>query len=99
MTDVPTEPLPTAPDAAPAAAPIADDVPWQPLPLAARGVARLVGALVGALPTLPLWLVFVFRVFDGWAIRIAAIVVLAGLGAALGAWLGQRRWAATSWRL
>jgi membrane protein YdbS with pleckstrin-like domain len=92
----------TDPSVAPPESPVpaaTDEVPWQPLPRAARGIAVFVGALVGMLPCLPIWGALVVRLVDGWGMRIGLGLLLLAAGAAFGAWMGVRRWASTAWRL
>jgi len=94
MTD-----LPATPAEAPPPAPAPTEATWYPLPPAARGVMQFTWALACLVPCLPLWFFVVWQLTDRWGLRFAGLAALLVLGAAWGAWLGYRSWAATSWRL
>jgi membrane protein YdbS with pleckstrin-like domain len=71
---------------------------WQPLPLAARRVSTLVGAL-GWLPFGVIPALVATTVIDGWPARIALGLACMALAALVGARLGRARWSRTTWRL
>ncbi|KFN44056.1 PH domain-containing protein [Arenimonas oryziterrae] len=93
-----------SPDAVSAAAVPFAEAAWQALPAPAAQLAMISGALAGFVLALVSGLVLGWRVmlvrWDGslWA-TIAGVLVFAVLGAALGVWLGYRRWKFAAWRL
>jgi membrane protein YdbS with pleckstrin-like domain len=74
----------------------ADPAPWQPLPARARRLF-IVNGLAFAIPFafVPTMLAGAFDLASPWRYAIAGAL----LGAAFGAWLGNKHWKHTHWRL
>lgn len=86
------------------ASPEAADQGWQPLPVRARGLMALTGALQFALPGAGVAFVIGRMLADAlslppaWPLRLGAIGLLLAAAAGLGAWIGVRRYRHTHWR-
>lgn len=99
-------PSPSLPDALAidAGTPTTHADAWQPLPLRARGLMALDGALQFAVPAAALAylvggaLAPALDLASAWAPRVAGMALGLAIAAAMGAWLGVRRYHHTQWR-
>jgi membrane protein YdbS with pleckstrin-like domain len=76
-----------------------DEVPWRALPDAARGLLIASGALAGFVLGVPAWFALVAPWHLGFLLGALGFIALPVIGAAVGGWVGFRRWRALRWRL
>lgn len=72
---------------------------WQPLPVAARTVAGIVGLLAALPVAMGLVVAVVLGALDGWPARLGIGLALLALAGLAGWSLGRARWRRTRWKL